>query len=72
MKEVFILHHVHVLDEDDEDVKIIGIYSSELLAKQAIERAKVLEGFKDAQDGFTVDTYEIDVDNWVEGYITVT
>jgi hypothetical protein len=37
--------HVINLDED-EDLKVIGVYSSEPLAGEAIERARLLEGFR--------------------------
>ncbi len=72
MKQVYILHHVHVFEEDNEDVKIIGIYASEALAMQAIKRTKKLEGFRDVPDGFEISKYVLDTDHWAEGYVTVS
>ena len=67
MTTVWVLHHTHVLDEDDEDVKLIGCYSSEALAWAAAERKKAFPGFAAHPEGFTVDAYEIDRDYWTEG-----
>lgn len=68
---VFILQHVHVFGEDDEDVKMIGVYSTHELAKAAIERMRLLPGFRGTPDGFSIDCYKVNVDHWTEGYITV-
>jgi hypothetical protein len=67
---VFLLMHVHELTPEQEDIKTIGIYSTEAQAKAAEARAKLLPGFAEAPDGFHIDAYELDEDNWVEGYIT--
>lgn len=71
--DVFVLHHVHVLDEetDDEDVKLIGVYSTREKAEQAVERMNEQPGFRDTLDGFHIDRYRLDDDNWTEGFITV-
>ncbi|MBA2647894.1 MAG: hypothetical protein H0U81_13940 [Pyrinomonadaceae bacterium] len=69
--EMFLLQHAHQPDNDQEDVKLIGIYSTLRKAEEAIERLRNLPGFRDAQDGFSIDCYKVDVDHWVEGYITV-
>ena len=33
--DVFVVQHVHEIDEDDEDVKFIGVYSTEESARRA-------------------------------------
>lgn len=71
MDHVFIVQHIHLIDEL-EDIKIIGIYSSEKKAKLAIKRFSIMPGFRDSIDGFHIDKYKLDADNWVEGYVTVT
>jgi len=67
--KVFILHHTHTFD-DDENVKLIGVYSSQASAIAAIERLKKKPGFSDTPDGFEIDEYRLDVDHWGEGYVT--
>jgi hypothetical protein len=67
---VFILHHTHVFDDGDEDIKIIGIYSSYASATAAIERLRQQSGFCDAPEGFEISEYQLDVDHWREGYVT--
>ncbi|MBK6895079.1 MAG: hypothetical protein IPH06_00615 [Alphaproteobacteria bacterium] len=57
---VYLVEHLHVIDEDNENVKIIGIYSSQKLADEAIGRVRQKEGFKDSPDGFSIDPYKMD------------
>lgn len=70
--EVFIVQHVHSLDDGGEDVKLIGVYSSESAARQAIARLTPLPGFSDNAAGFHVDRYVVDQDQWTEGFVTTT
>jgi hypothetical protein len=70
-QEVFLVEHVHVLEDSEEDVKIIGVYSSREAAQQAVERLRLQPGFRDAPEGFTIDPYRVDQDCWQDGYITV-
>jgi hypothetical protein len=55
----------------DEDVKIIGIYSSEDAADEAIARARLLEGFRKEPDCFIVKEFTVDEDKWTDGFVTV-
>ena len=50
-------------------VKVIGIYSSQALAEEAIERTRILPGFVDDPDSFTIDQYEVDKDHWLRGFV---
>lgn len=70
-RDAFLVEHLHVHDDGQEDVKTAGIYSSEAAAKQAVERLKLQPGFCDVPDGFTIDLYRLDLDCWTEGYITL-
>ena len=70
MNKVFVVQHVHKLD-DEEDVKLIGVYRSAESVKAAAARLSLQSGFKDSPNGFSVDPYELDQDNWTEGFITV-
>jgi hypothetical protein len=40
-------------------------------AEQRIARARDLPGFRDEPDCFVIDGYELDRDEWLEGYVTV-
>jgi hypothetical protein len=64
------LQHVRDEGSDDEDVKFIGVYSSEASALAAIERLKKQPGFVDYPAGFGIDRYEIDQDQWSEGFVS--
>lgn len=71
MTIVFLLFHTHDLGEGETDDKLIGVYASLADAQQAQARTAVLEGFRDAPEGFVIDPYEIGMDHWSEGYVTV-
>jgi len=69
--DVFVLQHVHELSDGEEDVKMIGVYSTHEQAELAVARCRTLPGFHDAPDGFCIDRYALDEDHWTEGYVTV-
>jgi len=66
MKPLFILLHD---PPETGRVKVIGIYSSQALAEEAIERTRVLPGFMDQPDSFKIDLYAIDEDHWPRGFV---
>lgn len=84
MDQVFLLQHLQIHDDGDEDVKIIGIYSSREQAQSAIARLRTKPGFADHpqlrdaaiddegnESGFYIDPYTLDEDNWTEGYTLI-
>ena len=71
MPSVFVLQHVHSTEDDAEDVKFLGVYSSRENAQAAMVRLGHDPGFSEARDGFHVDEYQIDQDHWVEGYVAL-
>ncbi|MEN6497974.1 MAG: hypothetical protein ABFD16_27055 [Thermoguttaceae bacterium] len=79
---VFIVQHLHVHDNGNEDVKMIGVYESRKAAEQAVERLAKQSGFRDwpkivnplqdnEESGFYIDEYRIGEDHWTEGYVTM-
>ena len=58
-------------DECRDDMKLIGIYSSERLAKEAISRTQVRRGFSEEPRCFLVQEHVVDEDNWTDGFVTV-
>ncbi|MBW3541790.1 MAG: hypothetical protein KY476_16100 [Planctomycetes bacterium] len=71
MNSVFVLQHVHSRPDGDEDVKLVGVYSSRQKADAAVARLSRMPGFADAPDGFHIDEYRLDRDQWAEGYVAV-
>ncbi len=70
MQSVYVLHHVRPETEEMmEDVKLIGVYSSEALAWAAINRLRSQPGFRDYPDDFSIEPYKVDRDNWTEGFV---
>ncbi|HEX7378039.1 MAG TPA: hypothetical protein VF278_13040 [Pirellulales bacterium] len=69
--KVFLLQHVHSFDNCEEDVKLIGIYSSRANAEAAVTRLSQAPGFSTDAAGFHVDEYVVDNDHWIEGYSTL-
>lgn len=73
MPTVFLVQHVHVIsdgDDEEEDVKLIGVYSTEAQAHAAIGRLSTRAGFRDHLAGFEVSELTLDKDHWTEGFIT--
>jgi hypothetical protein len=68
MKSVFLLLHERKKDLDNEDIKIIGIYSTKEKAEKTVDKYKKLPGFKDYPDSFYLPEFEIDKDHWTEGF----
>lgn len=71
MKTAFVVHHVHELGNDREDVKLIGVYSSREQAEAAVSRLRTSPGFCEAPHNFSIAEYEVDRDQWVEGFVSV-
>jgi len=65
---VFVLQHVAREDQDNVDVKFIGVYSSRSSAESAVARSMLQLGFAEFPDGFHIGEYEIDKDRWAEGF----
>ena len=65
---VYIVHHVRKTSEE-EDIKLIGVYSTASRAQGAVDRLRSAEGFKSHPDGFTVSPYVLDQDHWTEGFL---
>ena len=69
---VFLLQHVHEFEDGHEEVKLIGVFSSEALARAAQQRVSGQPGFRDLPEGFEISEHRVDGDiGWPEGYITV-
>jgi hypothetical protein len=66
MELLFVL--LHSLPETGR-VKVVGVYSSRELAEAAEERTRLLPGFADEPDGFTIEQYEVDRDHWPRGFV---
>jgi hypothetical protein len=71
LTKAYVLQHVHSFEDGTEDVKFIGVYSSREHAEAAIKRLGQAPGFSDAPAGFHIDEYQVDKDQWVEGYSTL-
>lgn len=69
--KVYVLHHTNIINESEEEVKLIGVYSSGAEAEKAIQRKLQFPGFCDFPEGFHIDEYEVDRDAWSEGFIIV-
>lgn len=75
--KIWIVRHFNIGESQDESEsdeielsqKIIGYYSSEVKALQAIERLKSKEGFRSYPGGFRVYDAVVDQDLWRSGFI---
>ncbi len=82
MDSVFVVQHLHVLPHGEENVKLIGVYRSLEAANAAVACLSSKPGFRDfptivnpgmseTPDGFYIDEYHLDMDQWEDGYVTV-
>jgi len=65
---VYLLWHGGDASEETSATKLLGVYSSEAAARDRIERAVGLPGFRDRPHDFNIDPYSVDVDAWPEGF----
>ena len=75
MKYVYILQHCYEKREKGEfltdEVKILGIYSSEKKAMQAKKEYQHKKGFECYdEDSFYIDKRELDKNQWEDGFVT--
>lgn len=68
---VFVLFHTHIIEADNEDVKMIGVFSTHATALAAIDKIKTQPGFRDTQEGFEIEEYPLDLIHWEKGYVTL-
>ena len=68
--QVYVLQHEYERDGFAE-VKIIGVYQSRQDADSAVRRMRTLPGFKECQEGFSIDPFDLGVDHWTTGFVTV-
>ena len=74
MQKVYLLFHQfefrNTRDQDLENrAKLIGAYGSEDDARSAIARIKDQPGFREFPEGFVIDAYTLNHDNWSQGFI---
>jgi hypothetical protein len=69
-ESVYVVQHLHAAPHGDEDEKLIGVYSSEQAASEAVTRLTLQPGFCEHPDGFHISAYEIDKDHWAEGFVS--
>jgi hypothetical protein len=67
---VFLLQHTRELADGTDDVKLIGVYSSEPLGRAAIATLSLLPGFREHPAGFELTPYELDATHWADGFVS--
>jgi hypothetical protein len=66
---VFVLQHTREIPDGTDDVKLIGVYSSEQAGRAAIATLSLLPGFREHPAGFELSSYELDITHWGEGFV---
>ena len=66
--EIYLLWHTYAADSGDEDHKLIGVYSSEARAQEALEQVRSQPGFRDHPDGFGIYESRLDSTGWQGGF----
>jgi len=73
--KVYLLQHSYEYEVYEDikmkETKIIGIYSSEIKAKEAKALFMTKKGFnRFSEECFYIDEYELDQDHWTDGFVT--
>ncbi|MFE3547006.1 hypothetical protein ACFXK0_28930 [Nocardia sp. NPDC059177] len=68
---IYVVDHWYELEDGEDVVRTIGLYSSESKASEAVERVKKLPGFCSRPDDFCVNRFEVGKENWAEGFIAM-
>jgi hypothetical protein len=75
LTDVFLLWHIHDLTDDlgtHKEVKLIGIFSSEAKASEAIELVKDKDGFRESPlNCFEIVEMKVDQPSWIDGFSTI-
>jgi hypothetical protein len=81
MNLVFVLQFSHLLPGGEESIMLVGVYRTAEGARAAAARLSAQPGFcehpqiidphRDDGEGFYVDEYALDQDNWASGFVTV-
>jgi hypothetical protein len=66
---VYLLWFEQEREDCDDCELLIGVYSSELEAKAAVERVKDQKGFSNFPEGFKIHRYTLNKDSWREGFV---
>ncbi|EFB74874.1 DUF7336 domain-containing protein [Subdoligranulum variabile] len=70
-QEVYVLQHSYALQNGCDETKLLGVFSSEDKAQQAIEMYRTLPGFCEHSQDFHLDKYLLDERYWTEGFFTI-
>jgi homoserine kinase type II len=69
MKTVFLVFHVRIKEDlINENVKLLGVFSSHENAEAHVQKVKSKPGFCDHPQGFSIDEHMIDQGSWLEGF----
>ncbi|WP_040508328.1 hypothetical protein [Leptospira wolffii] len=68
---VFELLHYYERDDNEEDWKRLGVFSTEEKVEDAMNHYLNLPGFRDHQNGFHINRIEIDNLEWTSGFVRV-
>ena len=68
--QVFVLQHAYERPDGSEQVKFVGVYTTEEFGSAAIERLIHVPGFSAMPEGFSIDRCCLDQTNWSEGFVS--
>lgn len=70
MTEVYVLYHTYGDEDEQEDNrKLIGIFSDRAKAVAAQEAVADQPGFRDYPDGFDIEEHRLNLLGWREGFV---
>lgn len=67
----YVVYHEYEHPACIDNIRFIGIFSTNEDAEAAVEEASESPGFSEHLDGFTIGVYTVGEDHWTDGYATV-
>ena len=68
---VFLVWHDHGPPDDSDNAKLLGVFSTRPLAEDRVARARTQPDFADHPDDFDIAEYEVDRDEWTDGFVEI-
>ena len=66
---VWLLWHGDDIYDETPEAKLLGVYSSDALARDRIAHSADLPGFRDHPEAVEISRHDVDRDEWTEGYV---
>ena len=72
LEVLFFLNYVREFEDGHDDVKLLGVFSSEKIANEALEKIGKIPGLVRNSGDFLIEEENIKLLGWTEGFTTIS